>query len=66
MINRIEGDLPDPLRRTAENLGVPLLGVLPRDPAVAEYDIVGRPFIELSDDSLIYTAVQDLLRRALA
>ncbi len=66
VVNRVEGDLPEPLRQSAERLGAPLLGALPRDPAIVEYDIIGRPFVELGDDSLIYPAVKELLRRALA
>lgn len=65
VLNKVMGALPDALAQRADALGVPLLGRLPFDPAVGEYDMLGKPFIELDDCSLIYPAVKALLREAL-
>lgn len=65
VLNKVMGALPDALSQRADALGIPLLGRLPFDPAVGEYDMLGKPFIELDDCSLIYPAVKALLREAL-
>jgi CO dehydrogenase maturation factor len=66
VINNVAGDLPEPLATRAREVGIPLLGVLPRDPAVGQFDVLGRPLVELGDASLVYPAVKALLARALS
>jgi len=66
VINNVAGDLPEPLATRAREVGIPLLGVLPRDPAVGQFDVLGRPLVELDDASLVYPAVKALLARALS
>ncbi len=65
VVNRVAGELPLTLRQEVERLGIPLAGTVPADPLVAEFDMVGRPLIELGDDSPIYRAVADILRERL-
>jgi len=65
VINNVDGDLPEEGARRAQEVGIPLLGVLPRDPAVGRLDVSGRPLIELDDRSLVYPAVKELLGKAL-
>jgi CO dehydrogenase maturation factor len=65
VINNVRGELSASLLQRAEALGVPLLGTIPHDPAVGEYDLAGRPLIELDDASLIYPAIQMLLCKIL-
>ena len=65
VVNRVMGDLPPALTREIEALGVPLIGTVPADPQVAEFDMVGRPLVELGEDSAIYRAVADILRRTI-
>jgi CO dehydrogenase maturation factor len=66
VINNVVGDLPEALLQRAASLGVTLLGTLPHDPAVSDYDLRGRPLVELDDTSLVYPAVKALLAKALA
>jgi CO dehydrogenase maturation factor len=61
IINRVRGELPGPLADRAANLGVPLLGVLPLDPAVEAHDVEGRPMITLPRDAPVCTAVTAIL-----
>lgn len=63
VLNRVMGELPATLRTRAQNLGVPLLGVLPYDPLVVEFDGLGRPLVELPDDAPISRAVTELARQ---
>jgi CO dehydrogenase maturation factor len=65
ILNRVEGELPEALRARAEELDVPLLGILPQDPVVGRYDAEGRALVTLDDSSPIYSAVKTLLREHL-
>jgi len=66
VINNIAGELPDVFVQKVKALDIPLLGTLPRDPAVMECDLVGQPLIELDDSSLVYPAVKSLLVKVLS
>ena len=62
IINRVAGELPEEFRERVAALGVPLLGMLPQDPAIGQYDAEGRPLVDLDDSSAIYPAVKALLQ----
>ncbi len=63
VMNRVSGELPPPLVEAAGRLGVPLAGTMPEDPAVAALDMVGRPLIELAEDSPVSRAVAGILAK---
>ncbi len=65
VVNRVIGSLPTTLRQEIDSLGIPLVGTVPADPQVAEFDMVGRPLIELGPDSAVYQAVVDILKRTI-
>ncbi|OFW60666.1 MAG: hypothetical protein A2133_05860 [Actinobacteria bacterium RBG_16_64_13] len=65
IINRVVGELPEEIRERAGALGVPLLGILPQDPAVGRYDAEGRPLVDLDESSDIYPAVKAVLQKCL-
>jgi len=60
VMNRVTGDLPEAFLARAEELGVAPLHVLPADPLVNEFDMAGRPLIELGEETPIYQAVRTL------
>ncbi len=64
VINRVNGDLPDILREKVQEVGLELIGTLPSEPRMAEFDLVGRPIVELDKDSPLYEAVEKILRKA--
>jgi len=66
VLNRVDGTLPKPLAEKVSAVAIPLIGTLPNDPQVAEFDMIGRPLIELEDDARIYRAVCDIARRSLS
>ena len=66
VLNGVMGELPESFLARVQALGLPLLGNLPRDPAVEELDLLGRPLIELGEESLIYPAVRQMLDEAIA
>jgi CO dehydrogenase maturation factor len=65
VVNSVTGELPEAFTARIAALGLPLLGTLPRDSLIQEYDLVGRPLVALDDTSLIYPAVRALLRKAI-
>jgi len=65
VLNRVNGQLPPSLRNRIDQLEVEFIGYLPEDPEIAEFDMLGRPLIEVSSTSPIYRAVADIAGRVL-
>lgn len=57
VINRTNGDIPPLWQDKIQEFGLELLGTLPNDPTVAQFDVVGRPIIEVGEDTPIFRAV---------
>lgn len=57
--------LPDALQARIDAMGIPLLGVIPHDDALVEFEFNGRPLVELGDDSAVYARVAEMLDRVL-
>jgi CO dehydrogenase maturation factor len=51
---------PEPLRSDIEATGLELLGVIPDDPLVTEYDLQGKPLMDLPADSPAVSASMKL------
>ncbi len=71
IVNRAPGDTnghpqlaPELANKVAE-LQLPLLGVLPQDPAVAQWDVLGRPLITLPPDTPLRQHLEALLTQVL-
>jgi CO dehydrogenase maturation factor len=65
IVNRLRGELPSALGGLIAQLDFPLLGTIPEVPEVSEFELSGRPLVDLEDDSSLYTAVADMLGRVL-
>jgi CO dehydrogenase maturation factor len=71
IINRVPADesgelrLPPELAAKVQELGLPLLGMLPQDPAVAELDALGRPLSSLPHDSPVRQQLVSLIGQVL-
>ena len=64
IVNRVpDGQMPPPLKAAAEAIGVPLLGVIPADQALMEFEFSGRPLVELGDESPVYQAVARMMEQ---
>jgi CO dehydrogenase maturation factor len=50
--------LPAPLAEAVARSGLELIGTLPEDPAMAEFEFAGRPLIELPAETAVYRAVR--------
>ena len=60
VVNRVQDDLPEAFRNKAAEMDIRPLHVLPADPKIGEFDLAGRPLVELDDGSTIYQAVRKL------
>lgn len=66
IINRLRGgELPAELKAFAEKFDIPLLGVIPADDALAEFEFSGKPLVDLGDESPVYLAVKGMVEKAL-
>ncbi len=63
IINRSPGPLDATLREEAEKQQLNLLGVVPADEKVYEYDLNGRPIINLPDESMAVKTVNELMSK---
>lgn len=61
VINRMNGTIPSALQARIDLLDIPLLGVIPPDNQLTEFEFEGRPLVELSEDSPVYRAVAGMM-----
>jgi len=66
ILNNLPGNsLPAPLQQRIDALDFPLLGTIPRNDDLLEFEFSGRPLVELGDDSPVYQAVAAMLGQIL-
>lgn len=65
VLNRLDNEVPAPLQPLLQSLDVPLLGVIPSDQEIIEYEYNGHPLIELGENSPVYQAVAKMMERIL-
>jgi CO dehydrogenase maturation factor len=61
ILNRLNGTVPEILQEKIDLMDVPLLGVVPANEELIEFDLSGRPLIELGDESPVYQAIAKIL-----
>ena len=65
VINRLQGELPDELRNKVATLDIPLVGTVPANQELTDFEYNGQPLISISDSSPVYQAVSKLLQQIL-
>jgi CO dehydrogenase maturation factor len=65
IVNRVDGDLDPATVREVERQGLTLAGVVPNDPNVREFDLLGKPTFLLPENSPAYRAVASIMERFL-
>ncbi len=66
IINRVpNGELHPELKKFVDNIGVPLLGVIPADDNLVSFEFSGKPLVDLGDESQVYLALADMLKKIL-
>jgi CO dehydrogenase maturation factor len=61
IINRVSGNQGEELKNLAENLQLSVAGIIPHDDLICEYDLRGKPIMQLPDDSKAVKAVFSIL-----
>jgi CO dehydrogenase maturation factor len=61
ILNRLNGEMPSALKERIGDLEMPLLGTVPADSQLLEFEFSGRPLVELGDDSPVYQAVAKMM-----
>ncbi|HEX7974117.1 MAG TPA: AAA family ATPase [Anaerolineales bacterium] len=65
VLNRLMGEVPEALQERIDALEIPLLGVVPADRDLANFEFSGRPLVDLGDESPVYQSVASMLKQIL-
>ncbi len=65
IINRLRGELPVEAVNFVEKMGITLLGTIPADQELTDFDYSGRPLVDLPDSSIVYQTVSAMLGKIL-
>jgi len=63
VLNRVEDGLPQQLKDAVDKLNAELVGIIPRDATLADFDSTGRPLAELPEDSQAYKTVREIAEK---
>lgn len=63
VVSRLPGKLPDSMSREIERLKLDLAGVVPYDDMVSEYELSGKPLLEIPDESAALKAVCEIAEK---
>jgi CO dehydrogenase maturation factor len=61
IVNRLTGEMPAALEEAIQQLPIPLLGVVPSDNDLMDFEFSGRPLVDLGDDSPVYRSVARMM-----
>ena len=65
VINRVQGELSPETVFFVEKIGVPLLGSIRADDTISQFDLSGKPLVDLPDESPVYQAISGMLAQML-
>jgi CO dehydrogenase maturation factor len=65
VLNRVVGELPQPLQEAIDQMDIELGAMIPADPAINELDAVGKPLINLNGDSPVQREIDKLTEKLL-
>ncbi|MBM3157533.1 MAG: hypothetical protein FJ004_09665 [Chloroflexi bacterium] len=63
VVNRGTEPLPPKIAKAIEESSLKVIGIIPEDPKVREFDAAGIPLVELPDDSLLKKAVAQIAKK---
>jgi len=66
ILNRLSGPMPPALESAIDKIQVPLLGVIPADNQLMDFEFSGRPLVDLGDDSPVFRSVAEMMAQVLA
>ena len=65
VLNRVVGELPQPLQEAIDTMDLKLGSVIPADPEVNELDALGKPLTQLTNDSPSFREIDTLIEKIL-
>jgi CO dehydrogenase maturation factor len=65
VLNRMIGEIPNPLQERIDKMDIPLLGTVPSDQELMNFEFSGRPLVELGNESPVYQAVAAMMKQIL-
>jgi CO dehydrogenase maturation factor len=65
ILNRMAGEIPEPLQERIDALDFPMVGVIPADSELTSMEFSGRPLVEMEDNSPVYQAVANMMGQIL-
>lgn len=65
IVNRVSGEMPPALGEAVEKLPIPLLGIVPADNELMDFEFSGRPLVELGEESPVYRSVAGMMEQVL-
>ena len=63
ILNRLPGEMPAPLQARIREIDIPLLGVVPADAKLLEFEFSGRPLVDLGEDSPVYKSIAGMMQQ---
>jgi CO dehydrogenase maturation factor len=63
VLNRATNDIGKEFQQKTRDIGVDLLGIIPEDKTITQYDLAGKPLIELPEDSSALRATYAILNK---
>lgn len=65
ILNRLDGPMHPALQATIQEMEIPLLGIVPADEQLVQFEFSGRPLVGLDDESPSYQAAVRMLREVI-
>jgi len=59
----LKGEMPDELKSFIQKMDVPLLGSIPANDSLSEFEYLGKPLIDLGDESPVYQSVSQMMKQ---
>ena len=63
IVNRMNGEVPAALQARIDEMEIPLLGVIPADGELVEFEFSGKPLVDLGDNSPVYQSVARMMEK---
>lgn len=65
ILNRVIGEVPQPLLETIKEMDVEYLGSVPANQELNEFEFTGKPLVELPDESPVYETIKEMMGRVI-
>ncbi|MBN2149190.1 MAG: AAA family ATPase [Anaerolineales bacterium] len=63
ILNRLQGPIPPSLQERITKMEIPLLGTIPADDELLEFEFSGKPLVELGEENPVYQAVAGMMKK---